>query len=101
MGAIFLSAKRFQFLGEADYYKDCKPPFLIQYAVRETRPIAVIRECRIIWGGHPAITPMVLGRFCRDMGVDARDRVTLYQKPLLRRAVSLRRNKEIREHRTR
>lgn len=75
MGAIFLSAS-VPVPGRGDYYKTATP-FLIQYAVREL-VIAVIRECRIIWGGHPAITPMVWA-VCRDMGVDARDRVTLYQ----------------------
>lgn len=75
MGVIFLSAS-VPDPGRGDYYKTAVP-YLIQYAVREL-VIATIRDWRIIWGGHPAITPMVWA-VCRDMGVDARDRVTLYQ----------------------
>ncbi|WP_082251935.1 hypothetical protein [Burkholderia pseudomallei] len=50
---------------------------LIQCAVREF-VIAVIRDHCIVWGGHPAITPMIWS-ICEDLGVDYARSVTLYQ----------------------
>ena len=75
MSTIFLSASvpvpgRGRFFETAD-------PFLIQLAVRQL-VVATIREWHIVWGGHPAITPMVWN-VCEDIGVSYAERFTLYQ----------------------
>lgn len=75
--AIFLSAS----VPVADdsrgpYYKTADP-FLIRTAVRELVYFAH-RDYTIVWGGHPAITPMV-SAICDDIGEIARDSVALYQ----------------------
>ncbi|HEL4267581.1 TPA: hypothetical protein UM524_002348 [Stenotrophomonas maltophilia] len=75
MSAIFLSAS--VPLIERAAYHETANPFLIQCAVRELF-ISVIREHKIIWGGHPAITPMVWS-ICEDLGINYSDSVTLYQ----------------------
>lgn len=75
MGAIFLSAC-IPVTNRGTYHETANP-FLIQCAVREL-VIAVIRQHKIIWGGHPAITPM-LWSICEDLGVDYADAVVLYQ----------------------
>lgn len=56
---------------------DTADPFLIQLAVRELI-VAVIGSYNIVWGGHPAITPMI-SEICKDLNVSAREKVTLYQ----------------------
>jgi hypothetical protein len=75
MKAIFLSAS-VPVIGRGDYFKTADP-FLIQTAVRELMTLALGRR-RIIWGGHPAITPMVWA-VCEDLGVNYADAVVLYQ----------------------
>lgn len=75
MGAIFLSAS--VPMNTRGTYHETANPFLIQCAIREM-VIAVIRQHKIIWGGHPAITPM-LWSICEDVGVDFADAVVLYQ----------------------
>lgn len=75
MSAIFLSAS-VPVLGRAHYHETANP-FLIQYAVREF-VMAVIKRRQIVWGGHPAITPMIW-RICEDLGVKYSESVTLYQ----------------------
>lgn len=75
MSAIFLSAS-VPVVGRGTYHETADP-FLIQCAVRELI-IAVIRDRQIVWGGHPAITPMVRA-ICQDMNVDYQDSVILYQ----------------------
>ena len=75
MDAIFLSAS-VPNLELGDYYETANP-FLIQCAVREL-VIAVIRKYKIVWGGHPAITPMIWN-ICEDLGVDYSKSVILYQ----------------------
>lgn len=75
MSAIFLSAS-VPLAGRGDYYRTADP-FLIQLAVREFVTAALGRR-RIVWGGHPAITPMVLA-VCEDLGVEYTDAVVLYQ----------------------
>ena len=40
--------------------------------------MAVIRQHKIVWGGHPAITPMIWS-ICEDLGVDYSGSVVLYQ----------------------
>jgi hypothetical protein len=75
MNAIFLSAS----IPEADkghYYEDADP-FLIQFAVREFLTAALGRRL-VVWGGHPAITPMVWA-VCEDLGVKYSNAVVLYQ----------------------
>lgn len=75
MGAIFLSAS-IPVIGRGQYYETADP-FLIQCAVRELA-IATFRRHKIVWGGHPAITPMIWN-ICEDLGVDYTESVTLYQ----------------------
>lgn len=75
MSAIFLSAS-VPLVGRGNYYETADP-FLIQCAVREL-VMAVIRDSRIVWGGHPAITPMIW-TICQDLGVDYANAVVLYQ----------------------
>jgi hypothetical protein len=75
MGAIFLSAS-VPVINRGTYHETANP-FLIQCAVREM-VVAVIRQHKIVWGGHPAITPM-LWSICEDLGVDYADAVILYQ----------------------
>jgi len=75
MNAIFLSAS-VPVIGRGTYFETADP-FLIQLAVRELMTLALGRS-RIIWGGHPAITPMVWA-VCEDLGVNYTDAVILYQ----------------------
>ena len=75
MKEIFLSAS-VPVIGRGTYH-ETSDPFLIQYAVREL-VISVIRSYRIIWGGHPAITPMIWA-ICESLGVDYSQSVLLYQ----------------------
>jgi hypothetical protein len=75
MSAIFLSAS-VPIVGRGDYYKTAEP-FLIQSAVRELVTAALGRRL-IVWGGHPAITPMVWA-VCEDLGVSFSKAVVLYQ----------------------
>jgi hypothetical protein len=65
MKAVFLSAS-VPVIGRANYYKTADP-FLIQRAVREFVNVALGRRL-IVWGGHPAITPMVWA-VCEDLGI--------------------------------
>ena len=75
MTAIFLSAS-VPLLNRGNYHETANP-FLIQCAVREF-VIAVIRQHKIIWGGHPAITPMIWS-ICEDLSIDYSSSVILYQ----------------------
>lgn len=75
MAAIFLSASvpvqgRGTFYESADFY-------LIQLAVREL-VVTTLGRLVIVWGGHPAITPMVWAA-CEYLGVDVKKTVLLYQ----------------------
>lgn len=74
-GKIFLSASIPQ-IGRGNYYEDADP-FLIQFAIRELL-VAALGRCVIVWGGHPAITPMVWS-VCEDLGVKFSRSVILYQ----------------------
>lgn len=58
-------------------FHETADPFLIQFAVRELLTVALGRR-RIVWGGHPAITPMVWA-VCADLGVDYARAVALFQ----------------------
>src|ERR1051326_334682 len=75
MSAIFLSAS-VPVAGRGNYY-DTSDPFLIQVAVRELM-LTVLGRRLVVWGGHPAITPMVW-TVCEDLGVDFSKSVVLYQ----------------------
>lgn len=75
MDAIFLSAS-VPVPGRGHYHETANP-FLIQCAVRELF-ISVIRTHRIVWGGHPSITPMIWS-ICTDLGVNYANSVILYQ----------------------
>lgn len=75
MGAIFLSAS-VPLIGRGNYH-ETSDPFLIQCAVREL-VMAVIKTQQIVWGGHPAITPMIW-TICEDLGIDYSNSVILYQ----------------------
>lgn len=75
MSSIFLSAS-VPLVGRGNYHETADP-FLIQSAVREL-VIAVIKDQKIVWGGHPAITPMIW-TICQDLGVDYSSSVILYQ----------------------
>ncbi len=78
MGNLFLSAS-IPVEGRPPFYRDADP-FLIQFAVRELLTVALGRR-NIVWGGHPAITPMVWS-VCEDLGVDYASSVMLYQSAL-------------------
>ena len=75
MSAIFLSAS-VPIVGRGNFYEDADP-FLIQSAVRELVTVALGRRL-IVWGGHPAITPMVWA-VCEDLGLAYANAVVLYQ----------------------
>jgi len=75
MSAIFLSAS--VPLVDRGTYHETANPFLIQCAVRELI-MAVVRHHKIVWGGHPAITPMIWS-ICEDLGMDYSQSVVLYQ----------------------
>jgi hypothetical protein len=75
MSAVFLSAS-VPVAGRGDYYRSADP-FLIQCAVSEFVRVALGRRL-IVWGGHPAITPMVWA-VCESMGVRYAKSVVLYQ----------------------
>lgn len=75
MSSIFLSAS-IPVVGRGNYYETADP-FLIQCAVREL-VLAVIRDHKIVWGGHPAITPMIW-TICQDLNIDYSSSVVLYQ----------------------
>lgn len=74
MKNIFLSAS----VPKVDReYFDTANPFLIHFAVREFLSTCLGRF-RIVWGGHPAITPMVWA-VCEELGVEYAKSVSLFQ----------------------
>jgi hypothetical protein len=73
--SIFLSAS-VPIVGRGTFYKSADP-FLIQCAVKEL-VTGIIKHKHIVWGGHPAITPMIW-TICQDIGVNYSQSVTLYQ----------------------
>jgi len=79
MDEIFLSASipqpGRQYYGTAD-------PLLIHFAVRAFLTLTLGRR-RVVWGGHPSITPMVLAA-CQGLGVAYSHAVTLYQSEFFR-----------------
>lgn len=75
MNAIFLSAS-VPVVGRGNFHETADP-FLIHFAVREFVTAALGRRL-IVWGGQPAITPMIWA-VCEDLGVDYSKAVVLYQ----------------------
>jgi hypothetical protein len=75
MTQIFLSAS-VPIQGRGDFFETADP-FLIQFAVRELMTVCLGRR-RIVWGGHPAITPMVWA-VCESLDVNYASAVKLYQ----------------------
>jgi len=75
MNAVFLSAS-VPVIGRGNFYETADP-FLIQSAVREFVTVVLGRRL-LVWGGHPAITPMVWA-VCEDLGVRYAKAVVLYQ----------------------
>lgn len=74
MRAIFLSAS---VPSAGSSFAETADPFLIQFAVRELIATIVGRRL-LIWGGHPAITPMIWSA-CESLDVDYQTTVELYQ----------------------
>lgn len=72
---IFLSAS-VPSIGRGNFHESADP-FLIQFAVRELLTVALGRR-QIVWGGHPAITPMIWA-VCADLGLDYAKAVALFQ----------------------
>lgn len=75
MAQIFLSAS-VPIQGRGNFFESADP-FLIQFAVRELMTVCLGRR-RIVWGGHPAITPMVWA-VCESLDVKYASAVRLYQ----------------------
>jgi len=75
VGAIFMSAS-VPLPGRAPYDQDCEPQ-MIQSAVSALATVALGRKT-IVWGGHPAITPM-LWASAQDLGVQYATAVCLFQ----------------------
>lgn len=75
MSEVFLSAS-VPTPGRGNY-ADTADPLLIQSAVRALTEIVLGRR-RIIWGGHPTITPMLM-EACVHLGVSYASAVVLYQ----------------------
>ncbi|WP_349616098.1 hypothetical protein [Azotobacter salinestris] len=75
MPRIFLSASVPR--PDRGNFHETADPFLIQFAVRELMTVALGRR-QIVWGGHPAITPMIWA-ICSDLGVTYSAAVHLFQ----------------------
>lgn len=75
MRAIFLSAS-VPHAGRGHYHEPADA-FSIQFAVRKL-VIAVIERQRIVWGGHPTITPMIW-TICKELNIEHAKSVVLYQ----------------------
>lgn len=72
---IFLSASVPR--SDRGNFHETADPFLIQFAVRELMMLTLGRR-QIVWGGHPAITPMIWA-ICADLGVSYASAVHLFQ----------------------
>ncbi len=74
MDEIFLSAS---VPVEGRQYYEGSDPLLIHAAVRALATLTLGRR-RIVWGGHPSITPMIWA-VCESLGLQYAQCVTLYQ----------------------
>lgn len=79
MNTVFLSAS-VPVPGRGNYY-DTSEPFLIHAAVRSLVIHVLNTNRRIVWGGHPAVTPMVWA-VCESLSKDYAQHFTLYQSKL-------------------
>lgn len=79
MGSIFLSAS-VPMPGRAPFDQDCEPQ-MIQSAVSALATVALGRRT-MVWGGHPAITPM-LWASAKELGVQYAIAVSLFQTKLI------------------
>lgn len=79
MGAIFLSAS-VPLAGRMPYDQDCEPQ-MIQSAVSALATVVLGRRT-LVWGGHPAITPM-LWASAQDLGVEYASAVSLFQSKFI------------------
>jgi hypothetical protein len=75
MSAIFLSASVPRV--RRGHYHETADPSSIRAAVRKL-VIAVIERQRIVWGGHPTITPMIW-TICKELNISWAQSVVLYQ----------------------
>lgn len=75
MSAIFLSAS-VPLVGRERNH-EAADPSSIQFAVREL-VFSVSERQRIVWGGHPTITPLIW-RICKDLNINCAKSVVLYQ----------------------
>ena len=75
MSAFFLSASVPH--GGRERAHEPADPDLIQRAVREL-VFTMIDRKRIVWGGHPTITPM-MWTICKELGATYAESVVLYQ----------------------
>jgi hypothetical protein len=75
MSAVFLSASVPE-PGRKHFFETANP-FLIQASVREF-VWTVLGRKKLIWGGHPSITPMIWA-VCADLSLDYAKTVKLYQ----------------------
>lgn len=75
---VFLSAS-VPVPGRGNFHESANP-FLIQFAVRELLTVCLGRRV-LVWGGHPAITPMIWA-VCEDLNVAYSKAVVLYQSKL-------------------
>lgn len=76
-GEIFLSASVPSPARAEGRYFATANPLLIRLAVRELVRTVLGRK-KLVWGGHPAITPIVWA-ICEDLGLDYGEWVILYQ----------------------
>jgi len=75
VNAIFLSAS-VPIAGRGPFDRDCEPQ-MIQSAISALATVALGRKT-LVWGGHPAITPM-LWASARELGVQYATAVQLFQ----------------------
>ncbi len=81
MGAIFLSAS---VPTRAPYDADCRPQ-AIQAAVNALAQVVLGRK-KLVWGGHPAITPL-LWSAAQAVGVEYTVAVELFQSRLFQKVL--------------
>jgi len=80
---IFLSAS-VPLPNRHKHFIETSDPIAIREAVKGLVQVLLERNGRLVFGGHPAITPMIRLLF-NQAGTSPRDRVTLYQSELFRK----------------
>lgn len=81
-GKVFLSASVPLPDRDQEYFRS-SDPIAIREAVKALAIVAVEKELRIVFGGHPAITP-ILGSAFSKSGRNPTEFVTLYQSDFFR-----------------